>query len=66
MMDLDKLTPIELHHLLYDVLEKLEKLPYVYDEENRVTHNDYFVSNKQWHYDAREEIENLIDKYGSA
>lgn len=34
MMNLDKLTPIELHHLLYDVLEKLEKLPYVYDEKN--------------------------------
>lgn len=63
-MNLDKLTPIELHHLLYDVLEKLEKLPYVYDAKNKVTHNNYFVSNTRSYYDAREEIENLIYKYG--
>lgn len=55
-MKLDKLTPLELHHLLYDVLEKLEELPYVYDEENRVTHSDYFASNTKCHYDARHEI----------
>jgi len=55
-MDLDKLTPIELHHLLYDVLEKLEKLPYVYDEKNKVTYTNYFISNKKWYYDARKEI----------
>lgn len=34
-MKLDKLTPLELHHLLYDVLEKLEKLPCVYDEKKK-------------------------------
>jgi len=58
--DLDKLTPIELHHLLYDVLEKLKKLPYVYDKNNKVTYNNYFVSNKTWHYDAREEIKEIV------
>jgi len=65
-MNTDKLTPLELHHLLYDVLEKLEKLPCVYDKKNGVTHNDYFVSNKRWNYDAREEINELVNKYGSA
>jgi len=65
-MDLDKLTPLELHHLLYDVLEKLKNLPYVYDEKNNITHNDYYARNKQWYYDAREEIDVLIDQYGSA
>ncbi len=63
MKDLDKLTPLELHNLLYEVLEKLENLPYVYDEENRVTHSDYFASNTQSHYDARKDIEISINKY---
>ena len=65
-MDLNKLTPIELHELLYKIVKKLNKLPYVYNEKTRVTHNDYFVSNKQWNYDARQEIEDLIEKYGKA
>lgn len=64
-IDLDKLTPLELHQLLYNTLEKLEKLPYVYDKKNKVTHNNYFASNTRHHHDAREEIETLIDKYGN-
>lgn len=60
-MDLDKLTPLELHHLLYDVFSKLENLPYVYDEKNRITHNNYSVSNKRSYYDARKEIEGIKD-----
>lgn len=58
-MNLDKLTPLELHHLLYDVFEKIKEFTYVYDEKNRITHNDYFVSNIVWHYDGREEIERM-------
>jgi hypothetical protein len=42
-MDLNKLTPIELHELLYKIVKKLNKLPYVYNEKTRVTHNNYFV-----------------------
>ena len=62
---LKNLTPLELHNLLYDVLEKLAKLPYVYDEENRITHSSYFVSNVKADYDCREEIERSISKYGN-
>lgn len=56
-MKLDKLTPLELHCLFYDILEKLQEFKYVYDEENRVTHSDYFASNTKAYYDARHEIE---------
>lgn len=34
-MDLNKLTPIELHELLYKIVKKLNKLPYVYNENTK-------------------------------
>ena len=63
-INIDKLEPLEMHVLLYDLLDKLESMDYVYDEENRETHYDYFVSNKTAHYDAREERTEMKEKYG--
>ena len=57
-MTINKLSPLELHKLFYEILEKLESLDYVYDKKTRVTHYGYFATNVQAHYDARNEIKN--------
>jgi len=63
-MNLNKLTPIQLRNLLYDVVEKIQKLQYIYDEEKNITYNDYFLSEHTWYYDARKVIEER-EKYKS-
>jgi len=57
-MTINKLSPLELHKLFYEILEKLKSLDYVYDKKTHETHYDYFARHVQAHYDARNEIKN--------
>ena len=55
---------LKLHHQLYDIVNKLNSVNYVYDKKLNNTYHRYKLSHVTRCGDRRKEVDELADKYG--